>query len=113
MHKEEIAWVVESNVNGYARRTVQSVITALKKLMAQLYLIVTQRVAYKVTTKRKHSDAVDDKLPNQNFNPIAPNQIWVSDVMALMGYCNLERLHITSGDLASANYKQSSLTKVS
>ncbi len=32
----------------------------VQKLMAQLGLVVTQRVAYKVTTKRKHSDAVAD-----------------------------------------------------
>jgi len=32
-----------------------------------------QWLAYKVTTKRKHSDAVADNLLNQNFNPIAQN----------------------------------------
>lgn len=42
--------------------------------MTTLGLVVTQRVAYKVTTKRKHSDAAADNLLNQNFNPIAPNQ---------------------------------------
>ena len=55
----------------------------VKKLMAKLGLIVTQRVAYKVTTKRKHSDAVADNLLNQNFNPIASNQIWAGDVTYL------------------------------
>ena len=29
-----------------------------RRLMAQLHLVVKQRVAYKVTTKRKHSDAL-------------------------------------------------------
>ena len=48
--------------------------------MATLGLVVTQRVAYKVTTKRKHSDAVADNLLNQNFNPVAPNQVWAGDV---------------------------------
>ena len=47
-----------------------------QKLMAKLNLVVTQRVAYKVTTKRKHSDAVADNLLNQNFNPVAPDQVW-------------------------------------
>ena len=55
----------------------------VKKLMAKLGLIVTRRVAYKVTTKRKHSDAVADNLLNQNFNPIASNQIWAGDVTYL------------------------------
>ncbi|WP_042151205.1 IS3 family transposase, partial [Pseudoalteromonas sp. '520P1 No. 412'] len=43
---------------------------SVKKLMTQLNLVVTQRIAYKVTTKRKHSDAVADNLLNQNFNPM-------------------------------------------
>ncbi len=51
--------------------------------MAQLGLVVTQRVAYKVTTKRKHSDAVADNLLNQNFNPHAPNEVWAGDVTYL------------------------------
>lgn len=55
----------------------------VQKLMAKLGLIVTQRIAYKVTTKRKHSDAVADNLLNQNFNPVAPNQIWAGDVTYL------------------------------
>ena len=33
--------------------------------MQQLKLVVKQRVAYKVTTKIKHSDAVADNLLNQ------------------------------------------------
>lgn len=55
----------------------------VQKLMATLGLVVTQRVAYKVTTKRKHSDAVADNLLNQNFNPISPNQVWAGDVTYL------------------------------
>lgn len=53
----------------------------VNKLMAKLGLIVTQRVAYKVTTKRKHSDAIADNLLNQNFNPIAANQVFGGGVM--------------------------------
>jgi putative transposase len=55
----------------------------VQKLMNKLGLVVTQRVAYKVTTKRKHSDAVADNLLNQNFNPVAPNQVWAGDVTYL------------------------------
>ena len=51
--------------------------------MNQLGLYVTQRVAYKVTTKRKHNDAVADNLLNQNFNPEAANQVWAGDVTYL------------------------------
>lgn len=52
-------------------------------LMRRLNLVVKQRVAYKVTTKRKHSDAVADNLLNMNFNPVAPNQVWAGDVSYL------------------------------
>ena len=55
----------------------------VQKLMATRGLVVTQRVEYKVTTKRKHSDAVADNLLNQNFNPVAPNQVWAGDVTYL------------------------------
>jgi len=55
----------------------------VRKLMKKLNLKVTQRVAYKVTTKRKHSDAVADNLLNMNFNPVGPNQIWAGDVTYL------------------------------
>lgn len=54
-----------------------------EKLMTKLGLVVTQRVTYKVTTKRKHSDAVADNLLNQNVNPLAPNQVWAGDVTYL------------------------------
>lgn len=54
-----------------------------QKLMKKLDLVVAQRVAYKVTTKRKHSDAVADNLLNQNFNPVAPNQVWAGDITYL------------------------------
>jgi putative transposase len=54
-----------------------------QRLMAKLGLKVTQRIAYKVTTKRKHGDSVADNLLNQNFNPMAPNQVWAGDVTYL------------------------------
>ena len=51
--------------------------------MRQFNLKVKQRVAYKVTKKRKHSDAVADNLLNMNFNPVAPNEVWASDMTYL------------------------------
>ena len=51
--------------------------------MNKLGLVVTQRIAYKVTTVRKHSDAVADNLLNQCFNPVAPNEVWAGDVTYL------------------------------
>ena len=55
----------------------------VRKLMNRLGLQVTQRVAYKATTRRKHHHAVADNLLNQNFNPTAPNQVWAGDVTYL------------------------------
>jgi putative transposase len=55
----------------------------IRKLMNRLGLKVTQRIAYKVTTKRKAGDEVADNLLNQNFNPVGPNQVWAGDVTYL------------------------------
>lgn len=55
----------------------------VRNLMKKLGLVVRQRVAYKVTTRRKYSDAVADNLLNQNFNPVGPNQVWAGDVTYL------------------------------
>ncbi len=54
-----------------------------RKLMHQLSLKVTQRVAYKVTTKRKRSDRVAVNLLNQNFNPVAANEVWAGEITYL------------------------------
>jgi hypothetical protein len=39
-------------------------------VMRELKLKVKQRIAYKVTTKPKHSGEMVGNLLNQNFNPI-------------------------------------------
>ena len=54
-----------------------------RRLMKRLNLWVKQRIAYKVTTQRKHGDAVADNLLNQNFNPSAPNEVWAGDITYL------------------------------
>ena len=54
-----------------------------RTLMRKLGLKVQQRVKYKATTKRKHSDAVADNLLNQNFDPVAKNEIWAGDITYL------------------------------
>lgn len=54
-----------------------------RRLMKKLRLSVKQRIAYKVTTQRKHGDAVADNLLNQNFNPIAANEVWAGDITYL------------------------------
>ena len=54
-----------------------------RTLMRKLGLKVRQRQAYRVTTQRKKSDAVADNLLNQNFNPVAANEIWAGDITYL------------------------------
>jgi putative transposase len=54
-----------------------------RKLMKNLNLSVKQRVAYKVTTQRKQGDEVADNLLNQNFNPVAANEVWAGDITYL------------------------------
>ena len=55
----------------------------MRTIMRKLKLKVKQRIAYKVTTRRKHSDQVADNLLNQNFNPVAPNEVWAGDITYL------------------------------
>jgi len=54
-----------------------------RSLMAKLNLKVRQRIAYKVTTKSNHRDAVAPNLLNRNFNPVGPNQVWAGDITYL------------------------------
>ncbi|MFQ3176793.1 MAG: putative transposase [Psychromonas sp.] len=61
------------NVGSYRTRSI----------MRKLKLVVTQRQAYKVTTKRKHSDSVANNVLNQQFNPTPANLVWASDVTYL------------------------------
>jgi putative transposase len=56
----------------------------VRKLIKKQSLIVTQRIAHKVTTKRRYGDDVADNLLNQNFNPVGPNQIWAGDITYLL-----------------------------
>lgn len=54
-----------------------------RQLMKKLGLVVKQRIAYKVTTKRKDGAQVADNLLNQNFNPVAMNDVWAGDITYL------------------------------
>ncbi|WP_339671534.1 IS3 family transposase [uncultured Paraglaciecola sp.] len=59
------------------------------KLMKKLKLKVKQRIAYKFTTKRKHSDKVANNLLNQNFNPLASDEIWAGCDVRSQGFIEL------------------------
>jgi putative transposase len=50
-----------------------------RTIMRKLGLKVQQRVADKVTTKRKDSDRVADNPLNQNFNPLSEDEAWAGD----------------------------------
>lgn len=53
------------------------------KIDAKAWFGCKQRVAYKVTTKRKHGDQVADNLLNQNFTPVAANEVRAGDIAYL------------------------------
>ncbi|CAM4068641.1 Integrase catalytic domain-containing protein [Pseudoalteromonas byunsanensis] len=52
----------------------------IQQPMKKLGLTVSQRVAYKLTTKRERGDSVADNLLNQKFNPVAASQVWAGYV---------------------------------
>ncbi len=79
-------------VKKLAIEGIKATRTKVRKIMKIHSLKVIQRVAYKVTTKRKHSDLVADNLVNMDFNPIQPNSVWAGDVTYLRtceGWCYL------------------------
>ncbi|NRA81795.1 MAG: hypothetical protein HRU18_26660 [Pseudoalteromonas sp.] len=51
--------------------------------MKLLGLKEKQRVAYKVTTMRKHSHAIADNLLKRKFNRDRSNQAWAGDITYL------------------------------
>jgi putative transposase len=46
-------------------------------------VLVKQHIAYKVTTKRKHSDKAVSNFLNQNFNPLGADGVWAGDITYL------------------------------
>ncbi len=54
-----------------------------RTLMRKLGLEVKQRIAYKVTTQSKAGNQVTANLLNQNFNPVAENEVWAGDITYL------------------------------
>lgn len=51
--------------------------------MIKLGLVVTQRVAYKATTKRNPKHGVAPNLVKMDFNPAKANQVWAGDITYL------------------------------
>jgi len=54
-----------------------------RRLMKTLGLVVTQRRAYKITTKRNLTHRVADNLVKMDFNPTTMNQVWAGDITYL------------------------------
>ena len=83
MHAADKVWGSRELMKKLREEGFKIGIYRTRTVMRKLGLRVSQRVAYKVTTKRKHSDQVADNLLNQNFNPVGPNQVWAGDITYL------------------------------
>ena len=52
----------------------------VRRLMKRLGLTVKSKRRYRVTTQSRHDLPVADNVLNRKFNPVSPNQAWVSDI---------------------------------
>jgi hypothetical protein len=82
---------------SFVQRALPLDVSEFASMMHKLSLKVSQRMAYKTTTKRKHSD----DLLDQNFNPVIPSQMMIS----LQRYFNLERLYLVNGCMSLTNHE--------
>ncbi|MFT5811988.1 MAG: putative transposase [Rubritalea sp.] len=57
------------------------IIDSVAPFIDALGLTGTQWLAYKMTTKRKHTDEVAPNLLNQNFNPVGKGEVSAGDVI--------------------------------
>lgn len=55
----------------------------VERLMRENGIRARHKRRYKATTDSKHSLPVADNLLDRNFTPIAPNQVWTSDITYL------------------------------
>ncbi len=83
LSQAETAWEVEHCRRQLREEGFQIGRHRTRTIMRKLGLKVQQRLAYKVTTRRKHSDRVADNLLNQNFNPFSENEVWAGDITYL------------------------------
>ncbi|WP_370690498.1 IS3 family transposase [Nitrosomonas sp.] len=55
----------------------------VERLMRENGIRTRHKRRYKVTTDSKHNLSIAPNLLDRNFNPVAPNQVWTSDITYL------------------------------
>ena len=55
----------------------------VERLMRENDIRARHKRRYKVTTDSKHNLPIAPNLLDRNFNPVAPNQVWTSDITYL------------------------------
>lgn len=63
-----------------AENGVKIGVSRIKRIRRQLGIRCKQKRKFKATTKSQHAFPVAENLLEQNFQVMAPNQVWVSDI---------------------------------
>ena len=66
----------------------------VERLMRENGIRARHKRRYKITTDSKHNLPIAPNLLDRNFNPVAPNQVWTSDITYLWTDEGLSLIHI-------------------
>ena len=94
-------------MNGLCDESVKIGRYRVCKLLKLLNLFVKQKLRYKDTTDSEHDLRVCENLPDRQFQPEKPNQVWTTEAKAAVwdyvSYYNVDRIHSTRGFCVSSS----------